>query len=61
MAIAETKSPEIQIGVVMGLTGNASFQAAAVKEGIELALEELKAEGKNINLAWAEEQQNTIM
>lgn len=45
-----------KIGIIMGQTGGAAFHAAAVKEGIDLAVEELKSAGKTIDLLWEDDQ-----
>lgn len=48
----------LKVGVVMGLTGGAAFQAHAVKQGLDLAVEQLRAEGWNVDIAFEDDQTN---
>lgn len=58
-AFAEkTPSRNLRVGVVLGLTGDASLQAEAMRKGIDLAAEDLRAQDWSVDLAY--EDDNTV-
>lgn len=57
-AFATDEAPEKKIGVVLPLTGGGSYQAQAVRKGVELAMFELEKKGTPIEVLFEDDQTN---
>lgn len=53
---AENKN--LKVAIILGLTGSATTDAAAIRKGLELAVDQLQQDGWQLDLIWEDDQTN---
>lgn len=54
------RTGSVRVGVIFGFSGAASFWSQYQRMGIELAVEELRAQGKHIEIIWEDSQTTPV-